>query len=87
MNEVLRRKLIDCVPDSWLDPLLTGPSKVISDPLTNNDIERVLRGVKDRIVAVCDEATVLTVPYPQFCRHKDVCAGLTSCPNDPGCCE
>lgn len=27
------------------------------------------------------------VPYPQFCRHPDKCAGLGSCPRDPSCCD
>lgn len=26
-------------------------------------------------------------PYPEFCPQKDVCAGLSSCPRDPNCCE
>jgi hypothetical protein len=53
MDEVLRKKILDCVPDTWLDPLLTGPHKVIAQPPTNNDIERVCRGIRDRLVAVC----------------------------------
>jgi hypothetical protein len=27
------------------------------------------------------------VPYPEFCRHSDVCAGKSSCPRDPVCCD
>jgi hypothetical protein len=56
MNDELRKRLLDCVPDTWLDPLLTGPSKVIGEPLTNNNIERVCRGIRDRIAAVCAES-------------------------------
>lgn len=26
-------------------------------------------------------------PYPEFCRQKEQCAGLSSCPRDPNCCE
>jgi hypothetical protein len=29
----------------------------------------------------------LDVPYPQFCRHPDKCAGKGSCPRDPCCAE
>lgn len=36
------------VPTSWLDPLLTGPRKVIIDSPCP-EIERLLRGVQDRI--------------------------------------
>lgn len=34
-----------------------------------------------------DDSLSQSVPYPEFCRHKDKCAGLSSCPRDPGCCE
>jgi hypothetical protein len=27
------------------------------------------------------------VPYPEFCRHYDKCAGLSCCPRDPCCCD
>lgn len=27
------------------------------------------------------------VPYPEFCRHPDKCAGLGSCPRDPTCAD
>jgi hypothetical protein len=26
-------------------------------------------------------------PYPEFCRHPDKCAGRSSCPRDPCCCD
>lgn len=29
----------------------------------------------------------LGVPYPEFCRHPDKCAGLGCCPRDPCCCD
>lgn len=28
-----------------------------------------------------------TVPYPCWCRHKDQCAGKSSCPEDPTCAD
>jgi hypothetical protein len=27
------------------------------------------------------------VPYPEFCRHPDKCAGRGTCPRDPCCCD
>lgn len=43
--------LADLVPTTWLDPLLTGPDKVLPDGNTYGpqDIERLLRAVKKRI--------------------------------------
>lgn len=26
-------------------------------------------------------------PYPEFCRHPDLCAGKNYCPRDPACCD
>jgi hypothetical protein len=45
-----------CVPTSWLDPLLTGPEKVIGDKPDCRAIEALLRGVQDRIRALRREA-------------------------------
>ncbi len=41
----------------------------------------------ERIAALRAAETVAAVPYPEFCRHKDKCAGLGCCPRDPACCE
>lgn len=43
--------LSDLVPTTWLDPLLTGPNKVIADgfEFTPKDIERLLLALKGRI--------------------------------------
>ena len=27
------------------------------------------------------------VPYREFCRHPNRCAGLSACPRDPCCCD
>lgn len=27
------------------------------------------------------------VPYPEFCRHPDKCAGRSTCPRDPCCAD
>ena len=45
------------VPTSWLDPLLSGPSRVVGDPPYESgqsvqDIERLLRSVQARIRAI-----------------------------------
>lgn len=28
-----------------------------------------------------------SVPYPEFCRHPDKCAGRSSCPREPTCAD
>jgi hypothetical protein len=44
------RALLDLVPDNWLDSLLTGEKAVIGNPpYTCQDIECVLRAVKERL--------------------------------------
>ncbi len=40
-----------CVPTNWCDPLLTGPGAP-KGPLGNREVERLLRGVQDRIRAL-----------------------------------
>jgi hypothetical protein len=50
---VSRAELEACVPSSWLDPLLTGPNKVIgSHPFDCPDIERLLKAIRARIAAL-----------------------------------
>ena len=39
-----------CVPTTWLDPMLTGPEKVLTGRSTA-DIQMVLESVKARIMA------------------------------------
>ena len=38
-------------------------------------------------LAAFKEQSPASVPYPKFCRHTDQCAGKTSCPRDPSCCD
>ncbi len=41
------------VPHTWLDPLLSGPDKVISEVINPApDIERLSRAVRDRILSL-----------------------------------
>lgn len=49
-----KQKMADLVPTNWLDPLLTGPGKVIKDGYTFDckDIERLLLAIQARIAAV-----------------------------------
>ena len=43
--------ILGAIPTNWLDPLLTGPNKVIGPyPYTGTDIENLLRAVKDRVL-------------------------------------
>lgn len=49
MTKRKRRTLADCIPSSWLDPLLSGPTAVIGNPPYNGkDIERLLNAIRDR---------------------------------------
>ena len=44
--------LLACIPTNWLDPILTGPQRVIGDPPYDcRDIERVLLAIRYRIEA------------------------------------
>jgi hypothetical protein len=52
--EEMARKLIECVPITWLDPLLTGHNKVIGSPGSVNsydcmDIEHLLIAIRKRM--------------------------------------
>jgi hypothetical protein len=49
-GEEMRAAVIDCIPSSWLDPLLTGASAVIHK-FSCPEIEALLNGVKARISA------------------------------------
>lgn len=51
-----QKALIDCVPNNWLDPLLTGPNKIIGkEPFTCRDIENILNAIRKRM-SVCAAA-------------------------------
>lgn len=45
------KKVSDLVPTNWCDPLLTGPEGIGKPPYDCRDIEKLLRGVQDRIRA------------------------------------
>lgn len=48
-------KVLAAFPDSWLDPLLTGPNAVVGKPPFGcPDIERLLAAIKERIVSTQD---------------------------------
>lgn len=51
MKVIDLQQALDAVPTNWLDPMLTGPDKVIGhgDRFTSRDIENVLRGVRKRL--------------------------------------
>ena len=46
-----RKKLSDLVPTNWLDSLLTGPEGIGQPPYDCRHIEKLLRGVQDRLRA------------------------------------
>lgn len=37
--------------------------------------------------AICGRIVPMNPPYPEFCRDKDRCSGLGSCPRDPCCAD
>jgi hypothetical protein len=44
------------IPSNWLDPLLSGPTKVISNPpYTCRDIEQLLNAIRARLLAAPPE--------------------------------
>jgi hypothetical protein len=56
MKVIDLQQALDAVPTNWLDPMLTGPDKVIGDGglmhgdrYTSRDIESVLREVRKRL--------------------------------------
>lgn len=46
-----REACAKCVPSNWLDPLLTGPKKVIPDGVDCPTVERLLNAIRERILA------------------------------------
>lgn len=59
MKTIDLQQALDAIPTNWLDPMLTGPDKVIGngglmhgDKYTSRDIESVLREVRSRIQAL-----------------------------------
>ena len=46
-----RKSLSDLVPTNWCDSLLTGKEGIGQPPYDCRDIEKLLRGIQDRIRA------------------------------------
>lgn len=42
------KAILDCIPESWLDPLLTGP-KAVFNPIKGEGIELLLNAVRERV--------------------------------------
>lgn len=59
------------IPTSWLDPLLTGPNKVLKGKNDCRDIEALLRAIQDRLRIVRDEA--LTKAGVVSCDDSLIC--------------
>lgn len=51
----IRKDILDAIPSTWLDPLLSGPRCVLTLPASGPDVETLLRAVKRRIADVFDE--------------------------------
>ena len=50
MTEAEKRMILDAIPKTWLDPLLTGPKKVLGPyPYEGADIERLLNAIRQRV--------------------------------------
>lgn len=44
-------KMLECIPTTWLDPLLTGSNKILPDGYSYSpkDIERLLQAIRQRM--------------------------------------
>jgi hypothetical protein len=74
MCEEMRAAVLDCIPSSWLDPLLTGSGAVIHK-FSCPEIEALLNGVKARIsaaLATPAEGTTREGERPP-CQHGKPC--------------
>jgi len=49
--EATLARVKNVVPHNWLDPLLTGPDRVIDEHITPVDIERLLNAINKRLQA------------------------------------
>jgi len=69
-------ELIECVPDSWLDSLLSGPTAVIGrGPYSGDDIERLCKAIRERMRGVIADRTA------PCCCESDAPAGWNNqCP-------
>ena len=81
--------ILKAIPKNWLDPLLTGPNKVIGPaPYNSIDIENVLGGVRDRISkmplnkAVEHSQPKQCKPFDYCDKRKENCCG-SWCPDYP----
>lgn len=46
------KEAASCIPDTWLDPLLTGPNAVVgAPPYGCQDIQRLCKALRERIDA------------------------------------
>ncbi len=56
VNFRLTRKLLNSMPTTWLDPLLTGKDAVINKPPYDcQDIERLLLAIKGRMEMIINK--------------------------------
>ena len=50
MTEAEKQMILDAIPTTWLDPLLTGPKNVLGHyPYDGQDIERLLNAIRQRV--------------------------------------
>ena len=49
--ELAMAEVESAIPSNWVDELLTGPAKALRGKNDCRDIERLLRGVRDRVGA------------------------------------
>jgi hypothetical protein len=49
VEEAERERCAKAVPGNWIDPLLTGPNKVVPTGIDCEVVERLLLAVRDRI--------------------------------------
>lgn len=50
----LRTRVLDAIPTSWVDSLLIGPRGIGQPPYDCRHIEKLLRGVRNAVIAAFD---------------------------------
>jgi len=65
--------IADLVPTNWLDPLLTGPDKLLPDGYIYNpeDIEKLLHAIKSRIESAEAKRQKMNCGYCKDCKWRD----------------
>lgn len=50
--EAREKAILEALPKSWLDPILSGPNQIAKPPYTGADIENIIRAIRRRISGI-----------------------------------